>query len=428
MSLTTSQKRIIFGIAIVFILFLILAFSFRKPKVQTISLTIWALEDNQKTFKPILDQFRVLYPNVKINYVLKDEATLEEDYIKALADNNPPDLFMIYDSLLPVFWNRIYFFDLSREKNFNAFYLQQVYPDNIIKRILPENRYLAGIPLYIDTLALYYNQDIFNYLNIPLPPKNWSEVINLIPKIRKVNQRGQIERSAIALGTINNVDNLKDILAMFLFNFGNYIIKDNKQSTLTEKSAQEAINFYLQFSNPKSLSYTYNENFPSSLKSFAEGKTAMVLGYYTDKKIIESYNPLLNYKVTYLPYLKSAETKINYPKSLLVVVSNRSSKVNLALTFLKFLSQSQTAELYFTLTGKPPARRDLIQAHLNDPKSGVFIQQILTSKFFYQFDSKKIEEIFKTLLEEIVYQNYSVDQALKRAKDRFEFYWQQNND
>ncbi|MGE4554870.1 MAG: ABC transporter substrate-binding protein [Candidatus Paceibacterota bacterium] len=425
MSLTLSQKRILFGVVVGIILFFVLIFSFRQPKQKPVTLTIWALEDELKTFQPILNQFRAYYPNVQFNYVLKDESTFEKDYLQALADNKAPDLFMVYDSWLSRYWNRIYFFDLSKEKNFTPLYIKQIYPDNIVFRILPENRYLTGIPLYIDTLALYYNQDIFNYFNIPLPPKSWQEVINLIPKLRKVNEKGQIERSAIALGTIENIDNFKDILAMLLFNFGNPIIKADKQSTLNEKTAQEAINFYLQFSNPRSSLYTYNENFPSSLKSFAEGKTVMVLGYYTDSKIIKAYNSLLNYKVAPLPYLRSPEEKINYPKSLIVVASDRSSKLDWAFLFLKFLSQRQTGELYFSLTGKPPARRDLIEAHLNDLRSGIFIQQILTSRFFYQFNDEKITEIFKTLLKEIVYQNYEIEKALKRAQDRFEFYWQQ---
>ncbi|MGB9681336.1 MAG: ABC transporter substrate-binding protein [Minisyncoccia bacterium] len=425
MGLTVSQKRIILGVVASFIIFLLLVFSFRQKRPPSVTLTIWALEDDQKTFQPILKQFQSYYPNVKFNYVLKDEKTLEEDYIKALANNNPPDIFMIYDSWLSVFWDRIAFLDLSKEKNFNSFYVDQIYPDNIKARIFPEKRYLAGVPLYIDTLALYYNQDYFNYFNIPLPPKSWAEVISLIPKLRRINEKGQLVRSAIALGTVNNIDHFKDILAMLFFNFGNNIIGPEKKSLLKEKSAQEALQFYLQFSDSKSSNYTYNENLDNSLKSFAEGKTVMVLGYYTDQKTIQEYNPNLNYKVTYLPYFSSPESKINYARSLLVVVSDRSPRYSYAWAFLKFLAQKETGNLYYSLTGKPPARKDLIALYLNDPKSGVFVQQILTSRFFYQFNPQKIEEVFKTLLEEIIYQNYPIEKALERAKDRFEFYWQQ---
>lgn len=425
MSLTVSQKRIILGITVGIVIFFVLIFSFRQKRPPSITLTIWALEDDLKTFQPILKQFQNYYPYIKFNYVLKDPKTFESDYIKALADNNPPDIFMIYDSWLIPYWYRIGFLDLSKEKNFNAFYIEQNYPDNITPVILAQNRYLVGIPLYIDTLALYYNQDYFNYFNIPLPPKSWQEVISLIPKLRKINEKGQLVRSAIALGSINNIEHLKDILAMFLFNFNNRIVSEGKKVLLKEGSAKKAIEFYLQFSDFKSPNYTYNEDLDNSLKSFAEGKTAMVLGYYTDQKIISSYNPQLNYKAYYLPYFSSPETKINYPKSLIVVVSNRSRYFNQAWAFLKFLSQKETANLYYSLTGKPPARKDLIALYLNDPKSGIFNQQILTSKFFYQFNEQSIKEIFKTLLEEIVYQNYSIEKALSRANDRFEFLWSQ---
>lgn len=426
MSLTTSQKRIVFGLMIVVIVFIGLFFAFRKSNPKPVNLTIWSVVGEKDSFQPIINRFRSQYPHININYVLKEEATFYQDFINALANNQAPDILFIYNDWLPIYSSYLTYLDLTKQKTINLLYLNQNYPQNIVSGMVSSQKYLRGAPLFVDNLALYYNQDIFNYYNIALPPKNWSEIIELIPKLRKINDKGQLERAAIAFGSIDNIEHLSDILTMLLINYNNPLVESQqKRFTLNDKTAEEAINFYLQFSDPKSALYTYNENFSNSIESFSQGKAAMYLGYFSDQAKIKKYSPSLNYKVSYLPYFSSPESKKNFGRILFGVVNRKTYHYNEAWSFLTFLMQQDTANFYFSLTKNPPARSDLINYYLNDPTSGVFIQQILTTKFFYPFDYQKVDEVFKNLLKEIRYQNYSVRESLERANSRLNFYWQE---
>ena len=71
---------------------------------------------------------------------------------------------------------------------------------------LTSNGTIWAMPLYIDTLALYYNKDIFNTAGITFPPKTWEEFVILVTKLTKFDERGNIIQSAVAMGTVKNIN------------------------------------------------------------------------------------------------------------------------------------------------------------------------------------------------------------------------------
>ena len=433
MTLTIRQKKILLVAGLIIISVAFLGIKFHKTKPAPVSLEIWGILDDSKTFLPIIDNFQKKYPYTRINYTLKDKDTYHEDILKAFSDNQAPDIFMLWNSNLPYYENKISYLDLKKDKDLNLFDLDQTYPQ-IAKNELLKGDYLLGIPLYVDNLALYYNQDIFNYYNIALPPATWEEVLNLISRLRRINNQGQITRAAIALGSPYNVRWNFDIISTLMIQYGSNIVDiDKKQITfrydllLDGKKivpGEEALKFYTQFSDSRSRYYTWNDNFTDSVIAFSKGETVMLIGYNQAQKIIKEYNPNLNYGIASLPqFAANSSNKINYGDTMSLVVSQNSKYPEECWQFLKFLAQKNTAKFYYLQTENPPARLDLIQDYVNEPISGIFTRQILTSQNWHQYNFQEITKIFQEMIEAVTHKGKSPIQAIIIAADRINFFW-----
>jgi len=432
MIFTTHQKKILFTVISVVACIIFLGIRFHKTKPTPITLEAWGILDESKTFLSIIENYQKRYPYIKINYILKDETIYHDEILKAFSNNQAPDIFIINGSHLPYYENKISPLNLKDDKDLNLFDLDKTYP-NIVKSALIKDDYLFGIPLYIDSLALYYNQDIFNYYNIALPPATWEEILNLVSRLRRINTQGQITRAAIALGSSSNVHWNFDIISALMMQYGSNIVNtDKKQTTFNYEieyknkrilPGEETLKFYTQFTDPRSRYYTWNDNFTDSVTAFSKGETVMMIGYSQAQKIIEKYNPNLNYSIASLPQFTDSPSKTNYGDTINLVVSENSKYPEECWKFLKFLSQKNTSEFYYLQTKNPPARLDLIQNHLNEPVGGIFTRQILTSQNWYQYNFQEINQIFKEMVEDVTHKGKSPIQAIITAADRINFFW-----
>lgn len=431
MKMTSRQKTILFVAIGIVIGFIVLSIFLRRPTSNPVSLEIWGIIDDTEVFTSLIDGFKKDNPNISIHYIKKDSATYQNDLLKAFAANKAPDIFMLFGNWLPSYQDKIEPLNLKKDKDFNSLIISQTFPQ-VVQDDLVYNDFLLGVPLSIDTLALYYNKDVFDYYNIALPPKTWDEVEKLIPKLRKTNSQGQVTRAAIALGTSNNIDWAGDILSELMIQLGSSMTdKTDQKVTFDEYITQnnlkiipgeEALNYYTQFANPKSPFYTWENNFPNSVSAFSQGKTAMIIGYNQAQNAIQKEAPGLRYGIAPFPLLYN---KINYARTMNLVVFNRSSYLKEAWQFLKYLSQSNNSQYYFLQTKNPPARLDLISLAINDSRAGVFASQILTSRNWYQINSQEISTIFNDMIESVTLQNISPNQAISTAASRIELLWQQ---
>jgi ABC-type glycerol-3-phosphate transport system substrate-binding protein len=432
--MTSRQKtilRVIIGIIIGFIVLIIFS---RRQISKPISLEMWGVIDEPTVFTPLINSFQKNNRNISVHYVQKDSATYQDDLLKAFAANKAPDIFMLFDNWLPSYQDKIEPLNLKNDKDLNSLIISQTFPQ-VVQDDLVNNDSLLGVPLYIDTLALYYNKDIFDYYNIALPPQTWDEVVKLISKLRKTNSQGQVTRAAIALGTSNNIDWAGDILSELMMQLGSSMVNKTYQNVTFDEPiiqndskiipGEEALKYYTQFANPKSPLYTWENGFPNSVSAFSQGKTAMIIGYNQGQNAIQKEAPGLRYGITSFPYLSNNGEKINYARTMNLVVFNRSSHSKEAWQFLKYLSQSNNSQYYFLQTKNPPARLDLISLAVNDPQAGVFASQILTSRDWYQIDSQEISTIFNDMIESVILQNISPSQAISTAASRINLLWQQ---
>ena len=419
MNLTRSQI-IIISIAGLVVLFFILVFlgvipglkdtSSGTPEVQ---LSFWGVE-NQGVMSDLIDAYSKLRPNVSIVYSQIPEETYEESLISALAAGRGPDLLMFRSSWLPKHSDKIY---PAAETQISLTQVQQLFP-KVAEQDFTASSKIYALPLYIDTLALIYNKDVFDAKAIAIVPQTWQDFQILIPKLRELNEQNQIAKAAAAIGgSKKSLSQASDLLDLIMTQFGSPRLGEIGGIQFGNEGLN-AFNFYLQFANPASVYYTWNDNLTYSLDALSQGKTALIFDYASVIPKIKSKNPFINIGVAPMLQFKGANQPIDYADYWGVAVSKQSRNPGWAWDFvIQTTTNSAPSESYLKNSGRPPALRTLIAKYSNDPNLGVFAKQALTARSWPKPDSESIKKIFSNAIESVLTGRLSSSQALEQAEN-----------
>jgi ABC-type glycerol-3-phosphate transport system substrate-binding protein len=400
MAFSRSQK-IILGIGAAVILFFVLGALgvipvFRKNTAK-ITVSFWGIDD-PAAFKQIFLDYQEVAPNVTVEYTRFGEEDYEERLIDALAAGEGPDLFMFHSGWLPKHSNKIVPFP---EELIGLPQFRGIYPQVAEADFVQDDRIYA-LPLYIDTLALIYNRDTFDFRKVALPPTTWTQFRNLA-----FSQGVSTDFGA----TSDIAKNSSDILSLLMLQSGVKMVDDNNRAVFASNSqAISSVNFYTQFNPPRT----------DSLKDFSDGKIGMILGYQADLKGVQSGNPYLNVGLASSPQFFPA-SPVNFSSYYGLAVAKKGTVASRseAQKLAEFIAvEAAPAEQYLKDSGRPPALRSLIQKYSSNLNLGVFCGQALTARDWPEPDRRKVSAIFDNMLTLIESDELQPDAALRQAQNQ----------
>jgi len=395
----------------------------KKERCKTqVSLEVWGVYDDSSIFGDLVKKYEKLNKCATIRYEKKNFDDYEEQLINAFASDKAPDIFMIHNTWLPKHKDKLKELlpaELLPFPDFRAAFV------DVIEQDLTEENKIYALPLYVDTLALYYNKEYFNTAGISYPPTTWDELIEVSEKLTKRNKSGQIERAGIALGTAENINRSTDILALLMLQNGTVMVSPTKDTVTFSRSVagetglyypgRDALRFYTDFANPSKTTYTWNKQMPYSIDAFIEGKTAMMINYSHQIDIIKLKAPYLNFAVGPMPQLTERDFDINYANYWAFAASKRVKSPEEAWKFIVYLTNKENSQKYLERTKKPTARRDLVEWQQKDLEFWIFAKQSLTAKTWYQIDNSRVEKIFADAINSVILGSASVAKALETA-------------
>ncbi|MDO8536663.1 MAG: extracellular solute-binding protein [bacterium] len=430
MSFTTkfSTKQIIIiagaGLLVVSLVVLIVRnIRTTGPGGPVFTLKIWGF-DERAAIESALSSYKNSHPLITLEYTRFDPQNYQSALVNALASGEGPDIFYLSNRELPRSKKRLSPLTVAEFPDFGLARFRELFPE------APERDFVVGqeiyaLPLYLDTLALIYNKDLFDQAGITSPPKTWFEFQAAVAKLRAISPQGQIVRAAAAMGgTEKTVDAGVDLLNLLMLQNGAKMINEggNNASFAADerenRGGHSAFNFYLQFANAGSPYYTWNDAQLNSLDSFASGKTAMIFNYQSAVRTIKNKSPFLNFGVAGAPQ-SAPEAAVNYPRYYGLAVSKQSKNISWAWDFILHLTTDiENGRMYSEASGRPPALRPLIEESFNSPALGVFAKQALTARSWYEADDVEIQKIFNTAIRNVLTGQASADVALAQAQEQ----------
>lgn len=393
------------------------AFSFfSTPATQNLPrISVWGT-DAEATVSQIIGAYNQKGTAV-ISYKQISPIGFEDKVRDALAAGEGPDIFYISNrdvrsleaSLSPLV-----------SQTFNLGNLKSIFP-TVVETDFVKNGSIYALPLYIDTLAMVYNTRMFDSASIATPPKTWKELQDIIPRLRIINEKGQLSRPGVSLGgSPATVEHAADISFLLMLQNGTEINRGGSEDVVfgDSRKAQDSINFYLQFSNPISDYYSWNETRKNSLDEFASEELPVAFAYQSDFSRLKAKNQFINFGVATMPQV-SLQESVNYSRYQGLTVAKQSLNKAIAWDFIIFATTDKKATSdYFLAALHPPATRSLISLNGNDPKYSVFVSQALSAKSWISKDYSWAEDVIGEALTKIISGQLNISQALKEAQNR----------
>lgn len=384
-------------------------------------LSVWSVGDNAAAYGTAIAVFNSSYPEVLVKTRVFDSAEeYETELLDTLAAGRGPDVFVIPNTDLARYKDKI---APAPVRRLGLFQVQALFPDIVERNFIAEGLVYA-LPVSIDTLALFYNQELFNQAAVVFPPKKWSEFDDVLGKITiyDTNDPAVIARAGAAIGgSEDNVKSGADILGLLGFQFGALEGRLSGWSGFTSREMKQAFDFYVSFSDSKKSRYTWNSRLPYSLDAFASGKTAMIFGYGSFLPEIKKRNSGLPVRIAPVPQFGGLNSAVSLASYRGYTVGRTSRDPSLAWEFVIALTAQKSAgEAYLKATGAPPALKALIDQYLEDPDLGVFAKQALIAKSWPKTDARAADRILSDAVKSFLSGAVSSDAALYEAQGRLQ--------
>jgi ABC-type glycerol-3-phosphate transport system substrate-binding protein len=246
----------------------------------------------------------------------------------------------------------------------------------------------------------------------------------MIPTLNKKDTSGKILKSAAALGQFSNVVNAKNILSALFMQTGNPIISEKNgsfYSALSDTSqsslgnVNSALLFYTSFADPAKDTYSWNKSFANSKDFFSSNNLAFYFGYASELKSLINKNPNLDFAVAPLPQIKNANFKLTSAQVTGIAVSAFSKNLTTAVTAASLMTQGDFAAKFSSTLLIPPARRTLLSVRQTDAFFPTFYSSALYAKGWLDPSSKDSDNIFRTMVENVLSGSMSVENSIRDA-------------
>lgn len=344
-------KKIIFLVAAIVILILVIVGGvFLAGKLQSnskpkdVTLKYWGLWDDVTVMQPIIADFERTHPHIKVQYEKQDIKGLGQ-YVDRLAtrinNGQGPDIVRFHSSWTQQLKNYLLPFPqpLVTETKIETDYYKTVGRDMKI------NGAYYGIPLGIDTLAMFVNTQALESKGLAIP-QDWNDIyIKYATELVVKDQNGKIVTPSISLGTYDNISHAPDIVALLLLQNG-ADLKDLSGSS--KESAYDALKFYAAFASGEKA--VWDATLDNSTLAFSKGNLPLYFGYSWDIFTIKGLNPSLQFQVVKVPKLAGRNNTVASYWAEGVTSKTKNSKE--AFEFIEYLSKPETMQKLYQTQSK----------------------------------------------------------------------------
>lgn len=381
---------------------------------------------DKKIINELIDEYKKTRPNVNIIYDnVWDNSKNQLDQIveyqnnlnRIIGGNNileMPDIFMIKNTWVGDYESRILPHPTKNRSSLEKEYYRFVVED------FAQNGAINGLPLWVDTFAIVYNEDLIiqgsGSSNIP---NSLDAFLNFVQKFNKNTSL------PFAMGTTRNVNFAFEFFQILLRTEGINFDVDNAGLTnnFDFTRFRNAFSFFKNFLN----SWDINANNDSL--AFLNGELAMVFVPSYRLREILRFNDLrnlnLNIKVAEVPFI---EKKINVADYWGLVVSRNSLNPIVAWDFIDWLSENEQLEKLHILIenevgyfGNLFPKENLNEKLKNNKLLSIYVNELKHIQTWYQIKGTEIQIEFEKILNKTTINSnelQSLNNEIRRLQQR----------
>src|SRR5579864_3347190 len=199
---------ILFILGFIFFVFVISKFITSSTTSGKVTLQWWGLWEDPPVLQAIINEFQKAHPNITVQYIKQDPQQYSERLLTRIQNGTGPDIFRFHNSWIPMI--QYFLSPLSSEAIAKQDFTKNYY--SVVQQDLVKNGAIYGVPLEIDTLALFTNDQLFQSTGLK-SPTNWTDFITAARALIVKDTNGNIKTAGAALGTYDNITHAPDIVS-----------------------------------------------------------------------------------------------------------------------------------------------------------------------------------------------------------------------
>jgi len=381
-----------------------------QQMAKAVTLEYWTVFDDVDSLRALVAKFNETHPQITVNIRQIREADLYNRLVEALAEDKGPDIISVKNRWLKSYQSKLAAMPTSiddttvvvKKGQFSTETIVNTVPRAMITTLGIDREYVKvvkedvvvggsiyGLPMSLDTMAIYYNKDLLDRSGVPEPPKNWDEFQAAVKKINKYDKStGKILQSGAAFGTGSNIVGADDILYALFRQSGVTFTAKNGQAVFNSVSGGanpsfDVLNFYTDYANSTRDTYAWNTEMGGALDQFANGSVGFFFGYSYHYNQIKARAPQLNFGVLPLFQL-NPDKPVNVANYWVQTVVGKSKNQNEAWNLVDYLTHSKATKDYLDATGRPTALRAYISVQKEKPELAPFVSDVLIAENWYR--------------------------------------------
>lgn len=420
------------------------------------SLTYWTVYTDTADIQPVIDAFQLKYPYISIEMKSFRQDEYEDKLIEAWAQGQGPDIFSLPNSHIGAFETLISPIPASLKmtsvtikeslgrketvvapetikgisaQDVNTLFPQVVY-DDVVKAGTSSNSVtkVYGLPMSLDTMVLYYNKDLLDAANIPVPAPTWEDFVQQVPELTLTDVNDNIIQSGAALGTTDNIPRMFDIVSLLMMQNGATMTVGDNVTFAQKKSREDdtipgvqAVEFYTSFVNPAVDWYSWDVDQPDALEAFINGQVAYFFGYYYQLATIQDRGGQLDFGLAPVPQVTSdPQAATNYANYWIESVSVNSTHPDAAWAFVQALTSNEAnVKAVLENNPKPTALRSLLDEQKEDFTLAVFANEALSAQSWYAGKQPaEVEQAFADMINIVNDGRLDIETAVTNTADK----------
>ncbi|MCG3215574.1 MAG: extracellular solute-binding protein [Candidatus Heimdallarchaeota archaeon] len=400
-------KITLISIMILGIIVPVFFFSFYQGPKREIEINLWYTYEGIDVIRIRIEEYEELHPNIQINLQEQPASGWLDKFISVAQTGDSPDVFLAKGS---------WFGELA-----NLEYIQPITPfitpqneaqflDSAIDGLSYENE-LWGLPLWFDSILLFYNKDLFDQNLLSYPLANWTDV-ELVNLAVNLTDRSENQTYGLVWGALSPY-----MWPAFQYGFNHGPLYQNSTIVINDTASVNTMEFIYD------LKYSYrcvgyDDSSSSAIQAFTSNKGAMLIygGWY----VPDLNNLDVNYGVQILPIISSSQKRISPMVEIKGWGMSRDTEdPDICYDIISFLSSKETQEDLIQSEYKVPTLVELKDFDIvkNDPNMQIQIKQIENSQYYpldplYNFYS----DFMRAALQFILLDHQDIETVLDEAQ------------
>lgn len=287
---------------------------------------------------------------------------------------------------------------------------------------------ILALPVAIDPIMMFYNREILAASGYSTPPATWTQLYEMAPSIISIEGGQVIRQELISFGQYKNINNAWALISTLFVQsrvpiarldklLGKAVNMTSSDVPGSQNAGQKVLEFFVQFSDPKSEFYTWNRSLLDSKKEFLEGRLAFFPSFASEIKDISDRNPNLNFSVSAMPQLNSdPRYQATYGNIYVAGVLKKTLNQPAAYVVLFELAGPDFQKGFAQNFMMAPALNSLLTTPPETTYLPIVYKSALISKSWYNEDMLATDQAFGQMVDNVISGKQTFQEAIFQAE------------